>query len=1403
MSQANNSHPSLLPQHRADLYRSGLTDDMIVACGFKSVTDPKMIRRVLGWDAAACGVTCCLGIPFPDTSGKLFGYGRLKPDTPRNSPKDGSPVRYESPRGKGNHAYFPPGVWDLFTDTAVPLILVEGEKKAAKAMQENFPAIGLVGVYGWQKKRVNKEGPRELIDDLEAICWEERTVYICFDSDITQKQQVAWAEWHLAEVLTAKNAIVRIVRLPAGPEGAKVGLDDFLVENGREALPALLEAATSPRWPDMRPDVLLRVEEHLSIEQAVKALARGDKDLYQRGGELVRISRPPRPPQQPPFTPRIEALSLPILRTRMTRYMRIMAVSPKDGELHPVHPTKWLVNGVSRAEAWPGVRSLAAVITAPVLLPDGTILQTPCYHAASGLFYVKDEEYPAIPEQPSRDDAQQAMRALLEPVCDFPFLRPEHRSAWLAAVLTPIARFAFNGPAPLFMIDANTRGCGKGLLADVASWVAMGREFAVVPYKPDAAEFEKTITAVALAGERIAVIDNVAGFLGNAALDAALTKTEWQGRILGRSEQPRVPMLTTWFATGNNIGLMADTSRRVCPIRLESLDENPEKRNNFRFPDLLAWVRVQHRRLLCAGLTLLSGYCRAGRPDQQLRPWGSYEGWSALVRGAIVWAGLPDPGLALEELATTADTEITCLRAMLAGWQELDPEGEGKTASAALNLLKTSSESSYPTLREALAEVFNLAQGKLPTARSLGYKLRKWRGRNVEGLCFEAKLAGRGTHKWFVRAINRGHQGGDEGNGGDQTPGFENEVGGPEGNQGGDGGDGGDQTPGVDNEGGAYGAKTNVQAGGLITSIAFITTHPAERTLPDGTPYRLLTAPDDLATVLQALDDSGFVGLDIETTGLNPHRDRVRLIQLATERGLFLLDTFTIGDVSCLWEHLGEVELVVHNAAFDLAFLWHLGFRPGKVYDLLLLSRLLTAGTRFGKKRSGNTLEDLAGRELGIPLDKSQQKANWSGGLSPEMLDYAALDAKVTRELLSPLRTQIHDENLDAVADIENRAVPAFIWLACSGAPFALEAWLRLAAEAEERERGIVERLDEAAPHREECFGPGAWKWNSHLEVKEAFAALGIQLDSTKDETLARVDHPLAAILREQRSAKNRVKNYGKSWQNFVQEGRIFAKWNQSGAATGRSSCSEPNLQGVPKDPRYRQCFTAPAGRVLVKADYSQVQLRIACLMTGERRMLEAYQSGGDLHTLTAQSITGKSEVSKQDRQTAKAVNFGLLFGLGAKGLQAFAKKDYGLELSQEEAETYRSRFFETYPALKRWHQREGQSSAKECRTRLGRRRLLDDKTRFTDRLNSPVQGAEADGAKLAMALLWERRDQCPGAFPILFVHDEIVVEAPGDQAEAAKEWLVTAMKDGMKDILAPVPCEVEAAIVPSWGGGE
>jgi DNA polymerase-1 len=247
-------------------------------------------------------------------------------------------------------------------------------------------------------------------------------------------------------------------------------------------------------------------------------------------------------------------------------------------------------------------------------------------------------------------------------------------------------------------------------------------------------------------------------------------------------------------------------------------------------------------------------------------------------------------------------------------------------------------------------------------------------------------------------------------------------------------------------------------------------------------------------------------------------------------------------------------------------------------------------------------------------------------------------------------------------------------------------------------------------------------------------------------------------------------------------------------------ACRKPNLQQIRRG-EHRRCVVAPPGRMLVKADYSQIELRIAAKLTGANALLDAYRRGEDLHALTARSVLGTGEVTKDHRQLAKALNFGLRYGMGAERFRAYARSEYGIELTGGQARKYRNSFFAAYPGLARWHRSVGRSGdrAVETRTLSGRRRL--NVARYTEKLNKPVQGTGADGLKLALALLWERRAECPGAFPVMAVHDEIVVECDAAQADAVKDWLKKAMLDAMAPLIEPVPVEVEVKVGRTWGG--
>jgi DNA polymerase-1 len=572
--------------------------------------------------------------------------------------------------------------------------------------------------------------------------------------------------------------------------------------------------------------------------------------------------------------------------------------------------------------------------------------------------------------------------------------------------------------------------------------------------------------------------------------------------------------------------------------------------------------------------------------------------------------------------------------------------------------------------------------------------------------------------------------------------------------------------------------------------------------------YLLLADRAGLDAAATALGGSRRVGLDLETTGLSPHADRARLLSLATQTPdggtpVFLVDCFA-ADPTPLWEALSGKTLVLHNALFDLQFLARLGFAPaGPVYDTMLLSQLLH-GTR--QPKGFHTLGQVVLRELGMRLDKAEQKSDWSGPLTTAQMDYAAKDAAILMPLFNVLVNKIKEAGLERVAGIERRALPAVAWMASHGVGFDTDAWKALADAAAAEAQQLKGELDRAAPPRS-AEGPGmsSWNWNSPSQIKEVFEQRGIHLENTNETSLSQVTDPLAGLILKYRHAGKKAKTYGVGWVKAAyHDGRLHPGWKQIGADSGRMACSKPNAQNLPRDPRYRQCFVAPPGRVLIKADYSQIELRIAAKVSGDAAMLDAYQRGEDLHTRTARIVLGVEEITKQHRQLAKALNFGLLYGMGARGFRLYAKKNYGLDLSEEQAAAYRTVFFETYPGLAEWHRRVGRSGKRvlETRTLAGRRRL--EVGRFTDKLNTPVQGTGADGLKLALSLLWERRDQCPGAFPVLAVHDEIVVEADEDQADAVAAWLKAAMMDAMAPLIDPVPVVVEVE-KPSraWDGGD
>lgn len=513
-----------------------------------------------------------------------------------------------------------------------------------------------------------------------------------------------------------------------------------------------------------RATILLRTDEHEVVNEAVMALA-AEPSVYQRGNRLVRVleageGERPTPGKRTAARRVIAPLPQPTLRELLTKHAEFQIMN-KKGVAVPAHPSQWLVSQVESRGDWPGIRHLDGLSDTPVLRPDGSMWQRAGYDSVTGVLYSPVTNYPPVPEDPSEAEVAAAVGLLGEIVSDFPFEAPEHRSAWIAALLTPLARTAFDGPAPLFLIDANSRGAGKTLLVKILGELILGHEIPASTYPGDPEELRKQVTSIAITGDRMMLLDNISGRFGDAVLDACLTTTRWKARMLGTNDQVDLPLKTVWYATGNNVQVAADTGRRIIHIRIEAMTERPEERCDFKHPDLLGWVRENRGSIVAAALTIMSAYIRArdlvGKPTN-LKPMGSFEGWSDLVRAAIVWVGLPDPYATRDKLAVFADSVDDCLEQLIMAIRAYDPHGKGFVIQRALaDLYGTSGgtpkvDAAAINLRTALESLTGCPAGKTVGARQIAAKLKGFRRRVVGGfyLDFNPAAKTRDGTVWLV-----------------------------------------------------------------------------------------------------------------------------------------------------------------------------------------------------------------------------------------------------------------------------------------------------------------------------------------------------------------------------------------------------------------------------------------------------------------------------------------------------------------------------------------------------------------------------------------------------------------------------------------------------------------------------
>ena len=569
------------------------------------------------------------------------------------------------------------------------------------------------------------------------------------------------------------------------------------------------------------------------------------------------------------------------------------------------------------------------------------------------------------------------------------------------------------------------------------------------------------------------------------------------------------------------------------------------------------------------------------------------------------------------------------------------------------------------------------------------------------------------------------------------------------------------------------------------------------------------------------------IGIDTETTGLDPYLNQVRLIQIAiAKHPVFIIDLAAIekSELTPLKHLLASNCLKIgHNLKFDLMMLATAGINLAPPYfDTYLGYKVLTAGL---KKTS--TLEMVARKLLRVKLDKSAQKSDFSQDLSMEQLQYAANDAAVLLPLHSKLNRQLDIAKLTYTAKTEFDCLNAVAQMELNGVRLDLDKWHLLKQDLLQQQAELEQKLQTHLNRGDRAKGSGfanlsdntllnklgsKINLSSPKQVVTAFNQLGIDIKSTNIRELIPLaqDYPVIRWLLEYRSLTTRINTFSIGLPQFIHPitNRIQGHWWQMGARSGRFSCREPNLTNIPHNTQTRQCFTAAPGNVIIKADYSQIELRLMAKASGDRRIIAAYRKGEDLHKLTASFLFDKSieNISEEERKLGKIVNFGLIYGMGVAKFCLTTAKKHRIYLSKLEASQFRKKFFLLYKGVAAYHQRirrEWQADTRVSYSLDGRRRVWSKRTKPTlnELLNHPIQGTNATIIKRAIALLDSTLlSKVSQVKLILVVHDEIVLEVPRDLADKVARCLSDCAVRAARPILAPIPVEVEVKVLNSWG---
>ncbi len=517
-----------------------------------------------------------------------------------------------------------------------------------------------------------------------------------------------------------------------------------------------------------------------------------------------------------------------------------------------------------------------------------------------------------------------------------------------------------------------------------------------------------------------------------------------------------------------------------------------------------------------------------------------------------------------------------------------------------------------------------------------------------------------------------------------------------------------------------------------------------------------------------------------------------------------------------------EIGKIAHNAKFDYAFLHRQGVTVAPItFDTMIAEWLTDPDSKF------KGLKALARQRLRIEMTEINEligtgKQQKSFALVPveQAAPYAAADADVTLRLMPPLQTEITLLKLDKVLDLEMPLIPVLSSMETAGIGIDRAYFSQLSQELGERLRLLERQIHEIAGHE--------FNINSTQQLSDVlFKELNLpheRLRRTKSGYFSTAADVLEGLKPSDETgmvdAIITFRELGKLKSTYVdalpelinpQTGRLHTSFNQTGTVTGRIASSNPNLQNIPirtEDGRQiRRGFVARPGWVFMAADYSQVELRILAHVSQDEALIKAFRQDQDIHRTTAATVHGVKleEVTSEQRRFAKAVNFGLIYGMGAYRLA----RDSDLTLA--EANDFIETYFQRFPGIQIYlDSTKAQAWEKGfVETLFGRRRYFPQLTGRNPKNNSPttsraereainhpIQGTAADIIKVAMLNLHEKLEANYRAKMLLQVHDELILEVPEEEATAVAKLVEETMSNAFK---LDVPLKVEASTGHNW----